>query len=365
MAETQPVDGATPARYIDDRAEIAGVFRTFRDLRAALSVRFEGEARSFTARILDVDIGHFLLDDIKPRDGLRLLHKRVPFTFTGRTDGMYLFAEELEVSQADSERGVPYFLVPFPRRLLAQQRRRAARFRLPLSVSTKGAAVHIEREDGVHVGRIIDISAGGCRAEFGLPSPPFAANESLKQLQIVVPNLLELSAQGTIRHHALLTEQRVSCGIEFGSMEVADRRRLGTVHSTHHRRFHWPSGRARLDSFCAVVLASRLMNPASARRASVRGPHNHYTGEISLSTHWTLFMPHQFTAADSESLAGIWFKANGRRYCHWKFDADSSTLHAARGVVKRSRVVSLDRPLDEFKDELPKLALELAATVPH
>ncbi len=76
-------------------------------------------------------------------------------------------------------------------------------------------------------------------------------------------------------------------------------------------------------------------------------------------------MPHQFSASDSNTIGGTWFKPNGRRYCHWKFDAESSTLHAARGVVIRSRVVSLDRPLAEFKDELPKLALELAATRPH
>lgn len=76
-------------------------------------------------------------------------------------------------------------------------------------------------------------------------------------------------------------------------------------------------------------------------------------------------MPHQFTATDPDKLGGTWFKPNGRRYCHWRFDPESSTLHAARGVVKRSRVVPIDRPLAELKDELPKLALELAATVPH
>jgi hypothetical protein len=76
-------------------------------------------------------------------------------------------------------------------------------------------------------------------------------------------------------------------------------------------------------------------------------------------------MPHQFTSTDTSAIGGTWFKPNGRRYCHWRFDPESSTLHAARGAVKRSRVVSVDRPLAEFRDELPKLALELANTVPH
>lgn len=76
-------------------------------------------------------------------------------------------------------------------------------------------------------------------------------------------------------------------------------------------------------------------------------------------------MPHQFTATTPDHLGGTWFKPNGRRYCQWRFDTASSTLHAARGTVTRSRVVPLNGPLDSFKEELPKLALELAQSSPH
>ncbi len=228
MAEAQPVSRTGSSRYLTDRADITRVFRVLRDQRAQLALRFDDEAQGYTARVLDVDIGHFLLDDIKPRDGLPLLHKHTPFNFTGRTEGLYVFAEGLAVAQADSERGMPYFLVPFPHRVLYQQRRRAARFRLPLSVVTKGAALIIERNGTTLSGRIVDISAGGCRAEFDGPiEPPFVVDEVVDRCAVSIPNLLELTAHGTVRHHVTRTDPlRVSCGVEFVAMDITDRRRL-------------------------------------------------------------------------------------------------------------------------------------------
>ena len=76
-------------------------------------------------------------------------------------------------------------------------------------------------------------------------------------------------------------------------------------------------------------------------------------------------MPHQFISTEPGRLGGTWFKQNGRRYCHWRYDAESSTLHAARGIVTRSRVVDMNGPLDTLMEELPRLALELAQSTPH
>ena len=71
-------------------------------------------------------------------------------------------------------------------------------------------------------------------------------------------------------------------------------------------------------------------------------------------------MAHQFTSEQPDCLKGIWFKSNGRRYCTWMFDSSTSTLLAKRGAVTRS--IRIERPLTpaELRDELPKLALELA-----
>ena len=82
--------------------------------------------------------------------------------------GVYVHCAENRVVKADSERGVPYFHVALPTSVLFQQRRKAERFRLPLSVSTNGASVTLllePEDDHPMVGRVIDVSAGGCRAD--------------------------------------------------------------------------------------------------------------------------------------------------------------------------------------------------------
>ena len=135
------------------------------------------------------------------------------------------------VIKVDSERGVPFFHVPLPDSVLYQQRRKAARFRLPLRVATNGASVRLFRDsndDQPMVGRVIDISAGGCRAEFdGQAVPPMNDDEQVDVCAISIPNLLELNAKAAIRHFSYDDESRtLICGIELTEMNVTDRRRL-------------------------------------------------------------------------------------------------------------------------------------------
>jgi hypothetical protein len=72
-------------------------------------------------------------------------------------------------------------------------------------------------------------------------------------------------------------------------------------------------------------------------------------------------MPHQFTQQDQKTLEGVWLKSNGRKFCSWRFDSDSGTLKASRGVVIRSATLQAEtKTLDELKQQLPQMALDLA-----
>jgi len=227
MAEAQTAPKPGASRHLTGTRDIESVFRLLRDQRLPLSLRFDGHALTYTARVLDVQPAHFLLEDIRPRDGLRLLHSGASFTLTGRTDGLSVFADDLHVAEAAADRGVPYFLVALPNRLLYQQRRRAARFRLPVSVTAKGTFVRLERAQGLLEGVVIDVSVGGCRAAFPAPvTPPFTVDETIP-CQIAIPNMLELQSEGAVRHHAFdKPTKRIVCGLEFVHMPIADRRRL-------------------------------------------------------------------------------------------------------------------------------------------
>jgi hypothetical protein len=75
-------------------------------------------------------------------------------------------------------------------------------------------------------------------------------------------------------------------------------------------------------------------------------------------------MPHRFTHADEARLEGVWLTYKGRRFCAWRFDAQTSTLKTSRGIaVESATLQSETRTLEELKEELPKLALEMAREI--
>ena len=72
-------------------------------------------------------------------------------------------------------------------------------------------------------------------------------------------------------------------------------------------------------------------------------------------------MPHRFTQKDHKVLEGVWLKSNGRKFCSRQFDYESGTLRASRGVVVRTATLEAEtKTLDELKEQLPQMALDLA-----
>jgi c-di-GMP-binding flagellar brake protein YcgR len=230
-ATTAAKQSAITSRFLSDAEEIARVFRIFRDQRANLQLRFQDKPSVYAAKVLDLQKRSILLEDIQPRDGLAWLRSGKPFALSGRVDGVYIHSFQNRVHKTESERGLPFFHVALPDSLLYQQRRRSARFRLPLRVAANGARVMLFRQVGdadPAEGHVIDVSAGGCRAEFKEPLiPPAQNDELLAGCAISIPNLLELTAKGVIRHcYVDRVRQITTCGIEFTEMHVTDRRRL-------------------------------------------------------------------------------------------------------------------------------------------
>ncbi len=212
---------------LTDVHKIRDQLKIFRNQRSELTIRFDGNAAPYRCKILDVLDDRLLLEDIAPRDGAAFLRKQIPFSISARTTGLFAFIDRTHATKADAERGVPYFHVPLPDRLLVQRRRRAARFRIPLTVRAAGASITLFRQ-GSDIGQIIDISVGGCRAEFEADvQPALAPDETIENCAIAIPRLLEIHSKGVIRHLTLNKQSnRWVCGIEFTEMHVTDRRRL-------------------------------------------------------------------------------------------------------------------------------------------
>lgn len=225
MAEAQAAPGGIFSRYLTERAEITRVLLQFRDHCQPVTLRFEGIDQEYTAQVLDVIDDQVLLEDVRPRNGNALMQRRQPFSLAGRADGVYVYATGNRVAEAAAERLVPYFRVALPRSMLCQQRRRSTRFQLPMG--ERAASLELGSEHGRVKGEIVDISVGGCRAAFrnGLPSA-FAKDASLDSCRIEVPGLLDIQCDAVIRHMSPNAKGIVTCGVEFTSMGVTERRRL-------------------------------------------------------------------------------------------------------------------------------------------
>ena len=222
--------------YLQKPVEIANALKTLRNQGAKVQLTFENETTLCGARILDVLDNEWLLEDLQPRSALKHMTARRRFAFSSRASGVYLYAEQNQVSRIDEDRGVPYFRVPFPTSVLFQQRRRSARFQVPYRTDTRPATVTLvrtitgDKDHGATLeGRMLDISAGGCRLAIPGPvHPPLTSEEVLKGTSIRIPGMYDLEADAVIRHASYnkLT-RKVICGLEFTGMDVTDRRRLG------------------------------------------------------------------------------------------------------------------------------------------
>lgn len=227
-AAAEPAQQDTGSRYIADRATIAAAFKHFRDQRTKVKVRFDGVDERYTATILDLVDGNVLLEDIVPRSGLSHLRKGCNFSMAARGDGLYMYVDGVSSYKSDSERGIPYFWIRMPASVLYQQRRRTERVELPLRVKSQGARIRIITDETELLGDILDLSAGGVRAQFcGIEDQPIVSEQVLPTCVLHIRDQLELSSQAAVRHVQLDRRNSVlNCGLELTKMHVTDRRRL-------------------------------------------------------------------------------------------------------------------------------------------
>lgn len=229
-AATDNNAAASSSRYLSDYAEIVAALKQLRDQRCTLSLSFDKTTPPYQAKMLDVHDQHFLIEDITPRDGNLRLKSGEAFTIAARGRGLFAFFNETRIYQAEEERGLPYFLVPIPDSLLVQQRRRDARYRIPVTVNTKRSVItlHANKGGASYMGSILDISAGGCRAEFTpATDQPLQKDDAFSHCTLTISDMLELNSEAIIRHTSVdEVSHKLVCGIELTKMHVTDRRRL-------------------------------------------------------------------------------------------------------------------------------------------
>lgn len=215
--------------YLTLADDILPLLKLLRDHAAEIELRLAGVEGRYTARILDLGKRDFLLEDIRPRDGIAQLRRGTRFSFSARADDIYVSGEDCRITRVESERGLPYFHADMPNRMLRQRRRRHARITLPPRVSPNDGVIHLTTHRGAepHRGRIIDVSVGGCRCVFDGALVPSLEVEEHADCEVRITSSFAVSATAIVRHSSWdAANCTTTCGLEFSEMSIADRRRL-------------------------------------------------------------------------------------------------------------------------------------------
>lgn len=216
--------------YLTLADDIVPLLKLLRDHATDIELRLAGVEGRYTGRILDLSGKDFLLEDIRPRDGIGHLRRGTVFSFSARSDDVYVSGEDCRITRVEAERGLPYFRAELPARLLRQRRRKHMRITLPPRVSPNDGVVRMSAHAGSEplLGRIIDVSVGGCRVVVDGPvDPPLEVEQVLAQCDLRITSSFEVSAGAVVRHVSWDAAQGVTtCGLEFSEMSVGDRRRL-------------------------------------------------------------------------------------------------------------------------------------------
>ena len=219
---------SSASRYITGKSEIIGALKLLRDLRARVKISIESEKFACSAQVLDVTHAHYLLENILPREGMKILTNANSFNLVVRAQGLYIYITDCKVEQVSVERNIPYYLVALPERILYRQRRSEQRMKLPSTEFQDNAHVVLHRQSGPLNGVLSNISVGGCKVQIDQQvEPGFNKNEEISRCEIHIPKMLDLESKAIIRHAQYHHSKEIhSCGIELTEMSVQNRRRL-------------------------------------------------------------------------------------------------------------------------------------------
>ncbi|MDZ5601541.1 flagellar regulator YcgR PilZN domain-containing protein [Pseudomonas sp. RP23018S] len=162
-------DAPQPPKVLSTPLEINANLRQLLDSHDPLILTFPERSQRFQSYVVHVDKDSdvLALDELMPRDGERFIENGEPFRIEGFHDGVRVAWEcnhALTITEVDGHR---CYRGPLPTEITYHQRRNAFRAALKLSqlVDIVVDGKHL-RGDGPLRGKLLDISATGCKLRF-------------------------------------------------------------------------------------------------------------------------------------------------------------------------------------------------------
>lgn len=148
---------------LSDKVRIHAFFQRMLDKRALLTVFINGREEPYSSAIIAVDDDGFIIDELKPEAGNKLLEENPVIQLKAQLDGISI-QYHAKILKFGQDNNIDFYQMAIPDEIDYHQRRQAVRVRLsaahPLPVTFNTS------NGDVFEGVIDDISTGGIRAWF-------------------------------------------------------------------------------------------------------------------------------------------------------------------------------------------------------
>ncbi|OOV88359.1 flagellar brake protein [Oceanospirillum linum] len=208
---------------------IYGLLNRLKDHHIPLKLHFNTVEGVYSTIILKVDLKnrHFIIDQVTPNWGDRMMAKSGAFMFEAYYDGCRIASSTLKAAGKGIQDGQAIYKIPFPDELDYFQRRQFYRAQIRRGVIIDAI---LDSKDFAKpiVGELKDISAQGCQIEIDGDYRDTLGNQIvLDACSITFPNQLSISTAIQVRHVGYDDKKdRSSCGCLFVDLPPMEERKV-------------------------------------------------------------------------------------------------------------------------------------------
>lgn len=208
---------------------IYGLLNRLKDHHIPLKLHFNTVEGVYSTIILKIDLKnrHFIVDQVSPNWGDRVMAKSGAFMFEAYYDGCRIASSSLRAVGKGIQDGQAIYKIPFPDELDYFQRRQFYRAQIRRGVIIDAI---LDSKDFAKpiVGELKDISAQGCQIELdGDYRETLGGQAILDNCSITFPNQLSISTAIQVRHVGYDEKaDRSSCGCLFHELPPMEERKV-------------------------------------------------------------------------------------------------------------------------------------------
>lgn len=208
---------------------IYGLLNRLKDNHIPLKLHFNTVEGVYSTIILKVDLKdrHFIVDQVTPNWGDRVMAKSGAFMFEAYYDGCRIASSILKAVGKGVQDGQTIYKIPFPDELDYFQRRQFYRAQIRRGVIIDAVLDSRDFAKAI-IGELKDISAQGCQIEIdGDYRETLGSQAVLDNCAITFPNQLSISTAIQVRHVGYDDKNdRSSCGCLFVDLPPMEERKV-------------------------------------------------------------------------------------------------------------------------------------------